>query len=269
MTRCALLFLLLGCLAWTAYAYAQPPKTPPSNWKLTFDEEFTNDLSRWQMTYPWSARWNASNAEAEVYVDPSYMGTAGSPLGLNPFKLEGGTLTITADVPSAAVVPFLQGHRYTSGMLTTYASFSQMYGYFEISAKFPGGKGLWPAFWLLPTNMSWPPEIDVVEVLGDQPTTLYATVHYGAAGKIQFPLSVSDVTSEFHSYGLYWTKNYIGWYVDSKRVAYAPTPVQLQDKPMYLLLNLAVGGNWPGYPDQSTPFPAQMQVNYVRVYASE
>jgi beta-glucanase (GH16 family) len=247
-----------------------PPETAPTNWPLTFSDNFrTFDQSHWTTKFNEGNRFLGGQGEEEIYVDPSYTGDRSAPLGLNPFSIKDGVLTIRADRPSLTLRPHLEGQLYTSGLVTTEHSFSQLYGYFEMRAKFPYGRGLWPAFWLLPTDMSWPPEIDVVEVVGDQAKTVYTTVHWGLKlkpQKIGFNPSVSDVTENFHLYGMMWSPTFVAWYFDGKRIAYTQTPSDTH-KPMYLLINLAVGGDWPGQPDVSTKFPADMQINYVKAYA--
>jgi beta-glucanase (GH16 family) len=249
-----------------------PPMDAPTAGRITFEDKFAVlDISRYDTAYAWGARW-LNDGEQQVYVDPSYTGSAKSPLGLNPFSISGGQLKIQAAIPSADVALALQGQKYTSGILTTYHSFMQLYGYFELEAKFPAGKGYWPAFWMIPKGtMATPPEIDIVEVLGDQLTSLFVTAHWNEREKAKskgFNISVPDMSTEFHRYGALWTSTYIAWYFDGKRVAYMATPVDLHT-PMYLLLNLAVGGKWPGSPDSTTKLPGDMMVAYIRAYQLE
>jgi beta-glucanase (GH16 family) len=153
-------------------------------------------------------------------------------------------------------------------VVTTARSFSQRYGYFEMRARMPEGKGLWPAFWLLPADGSWPPEIDVVEMLGHEPDTYYATVHYaekGAHKESGAGIKRLKLTTQHVTFGLLWTADELVWYQDDVEVRRAKNPGI--DKPMYMLVNLAVGGKWPGAPDKTTRFPAQMRVDYVRAFA--
>jgi beta-glucanase (GH16 family) len=237
---------------------------------MTFDDEFqVLDLSKYNTAYHWGARW-LNDGEQQVYVDPLYTGSANIPLGLNPFSIVNGVLQIQAAIPDPMMTPYLQGQKYTSGILTTYSSFTQLYGYFEIRAKFPVGKGYWPAFWLIPKGMlPKPPEIDVVEVLGDKLTSLFVTSHWNEGSKAKatsFNITVPDVSTSFHRYGALWTDAYIAWYFDGNRIAYTTTPPDLHS-PMYMLLNLAVGGKWPGLPDSATKFPSDMLVGYIRVYS--
>jgi hypothetical protein len=142
---------------------------------VTFDENFkiftwSPDGSKgWMTTFPYageSARTLPNNHEAEYYSD--------STVGVNPFSVNSGILTITA-APAAQPNPY--NLPYTSGLITTYKSFHQTYGLFEIRAKLPAGQGLWPAFWLLPSDDKYTAELDAFEVLGSNPSQLFATVH--------------------------------------------------------------------------------------------
>jgi beta-glucanase (GH16 family) len=129
-------------------------------------------------------------------------------------------------------------------------------------AKLPPGKGLWPAFWLLPRDQSWPPEIDVMEAVSD-PTHIYSTVHSKVAPDGSAEAHITP--NAFHTFAVSWDAKQVGWYLDGKRIGATPTPGDLH-KPMYMLANLAVGGEWPGSPDASTVFPAKMTIAYMRAY---
>jgi beta-glucanase (GH16 family) len=262
------LALLLLCSV--AYA-ADLPEHPPAGWQLAFSDEFHSfDKARWSTTFSDGQRHLGHN-EKEMYVDPSYAGNGSTPLGLNPFSIGEDGLTIRADRPGPLIRAHLQGQRYTSGVITTFRSFRQTYGYFEIRAQMPSGRGLWPSFWLLPVPIGlWPPEIDIVEVLGHEPTKIYTTIHWqGANGKpraTSFDIKVPDTSKDFHTYGVLWTPENIGWYFDGQRVATTATPTDMH-QPMWLLINLAVGGDWPGMPDTTTKFPADLHISYIKAYA--
>jgi len=243
--------------------------TEPS--RLTFDDEFTTFTSSadgsigWMTRYHYegeSARALPDNGESEFYSDPS--------TGVNPFDVKGGILRITAARASRNSNPY--DLPYTSGIITTYKSFSQTYGYFEICARLPAGQGLWPAFWLLPIAMDYTSELDVFEVLGHTPAEMYFTTHDKTDGKwtgyIQ-KLKVADTSAGFHSYGVDWEPKTITLFIDGVAVATASTPSTM-NSPMYMLVNLAVGsaGSWPGSPDETTQFPAVLEVDYVRAYAT-
>jgi beta-glucanase (GH16 family) len=149
-----------------------------------------------------------------------------------------------------------------SGLITTQPSFAQAFGYFEAGLQLPAGKGLWPALWLLPIDMTWPPEIDIMESIGD-PLTAYMSTHSKA--EADFTQKVAVDGPGFHTFAVSWDPGSVVWYVDRRVVARKPTPADMH-KPMYLLANLAVGGTWPGAPDDSTRFPARYRIAFIRAY---
>lgn len=236
---------------------------------MTFDEEF-NTFSNspdgtsgtWMTAYPYgglAARTLSGNKEAEYYSDSS--------VGVNPFSLSNGILTISATPGSnPANLP------YNSGVITTDKSFSQTYGYFEVSAQLPVGQGLWPAFWMLPASNNYSSELDIFEVIGSIPNTVNATVHgmYGDQWDVSFQgFQVADTSQTFHTYGVDWEPGTTTYYFDGKALGSAVTPTSMND-PMFMILNLAVGGagSWPGMPDAATVFPAELKIDYVRAYAT-
>ena len=246
---------------------------------LSFDDEFTDPEhsfgrnALWTPSFgsgrdPLNAHSNTANGEKEIYVDPGFAGSSGVPLGLNPFRFHDGLLTITADHTPKFAVAALWGRPYTSGMLSTANTWSQTYGYFEIRARLPRGRGLWPAFWLLPADGSWPPELDVFEVLGHRPNLVFVSTHTRASGDHTFAtqqITAPDSSTGFHRYGALWDAQGVKWFIDRRLVATGPTPGDL-NRPMYLVVNLAVGGYWPGDPDAATRLPAHMDVDYVRAW---
>jgi len=173
---------------------------------------------------------------------------------------------------------------YTSSRLQTNGLFATTYGRLEARIKLPAGRGLWPAFWAVGADVesvSWPNsgEIDVMESLGNDPFTLYGSIHGPERGQrgrlsVHYPSSFRQFSGHwFHIYGIDWSPGAIVFTFDG--IPYATrTPASLPaggrwvfNKPFFLLLNLAVGGIWPGSPDTSTPFPATMLVDWVRVYS--
>jgi len=242
--------------------------------RLTFNDEF-NDLNLWNgVSGTWDTNFwynsvsgNGStlsgNGEQEWYVNANYAPTA----SVKPWSVNNGVLDLTAAPAAPDIQPLINGYKYTSGMINSYHSFSQTYGYFEMKAQLPAGQGFWPAFWLLPEDGSWPPELDVMEVLGNDPTKLYTTVHYGADNQSQsLGSTVADMSGGYHTYGVDWEPDAITWYFDGREVYQTATPADM-NKPMYMLANLAVGGYWPGMVDGSTRFPAAMHIDYIRAYA--
>jgi beta-glucanase (GH16 family) len=233
-----------------------------SHFQLAFADEFDSfdwspDGSHgWRTTLDWGNRTLPSNYEAQYYSDSS--------VGVNPFHLHDGVLDITATAGSNPL-----GLPYNSGVITTQSSFSQLYGYFEMRAELPSGAGLWPTFSLLPADHSWPPELDVFEVQGSDPTTAVVTVHSASTGAhtmVASAVATANLSEGFHTFGVNRTPDIIQWYIDGIEVAEAPTPADMH-QPMYLLANLAVGGagSWPGVADPSA-FPATMSIDYIHVY---
>ncbi len=245
-------------------------------WKTVFEDDFSKlDLQSgkkgtWQPFYPWNSRTNETNKELEYYVDPRQGGDSAAIQALAPYRVEDGVLAIRASEIPEKLRNQSHGFAYASGLLNTAGRFSFTYGSVEIRARMPRGRGLWPAFWLLPEDRTWPPEIDVFEVLGGDTSTLHATVHSSlhippGAGSAQTGKEIRtvDLSQDFHVYGVTWTKETLVWSLDGKPVFETPTPADL-NKPMYLLVNLAVGG-WAGSPDASTKLPASLLVDWVRV----
>lgn len=211
----------------------------------------------------------AGNGELQLYVDPQFKGNAANPLGLDPFVQRDGGFAIKAtEIPSSLQADAWK-YRYASGLLTTRKSFAQQFGYFELRARLPRGKGLWPAFWLLPASGAWPPEIDVMEMLGHDVTQYYGTIHWGKNEKDHpkdgHAIATPDLSADYHNYGVLWTDAEVCWYFDDEKKACSPTPDDMKT-PMYMLINLAVGGYWPGNPDSKTVFPAFFDLKYVKAF---
>lgn len=213
----------------------------------------------WHTTYPWGSRTISVNHEAQYYSDAS--------VGVDPFRIVSGILEITA-APAGAGVTLPGGLAYTSGLITTHSTFAQRYGHFEMRAQLPTGAGFWPAFWLLKTDGTWPPEIDVVEAFGRDTQTVYTAMHSGAAGahtQVGSTIPVADYSNGFHTYGMSWRPDVIRWFIDGTEVFQAATPADMH-VPMYMLANLAVGGqgSWPGPTDGTSS--ATMRIDYIRAY---
>ncbi len=191
----------------------------------------------WRTTYFGGDRTLPANREAQWYADPAADG---------PFAVTPEGLAITA-----APYPGLpQGLTHRSGLITSQFLLTQQYGYFEMRARLPRGRGMWPAFWLLPADGAWPPEIDVMEMLGHAPATYYVALHARPGGSARDEVTARagpDLASGFHVFGLAWRADRLRWYLDDRLVHEAATPADLH-RPMYMLANLAVGaaGSWPG-----------------------
>ncbi len=276
-------FLLTAGIFFYEEKQQSPPPPPPplspsekliASMTMTFDDDFDafgayldangvatcepGGTGTWQTMYYNCTHTTASNNEAEWYIGSS---TSASD----------GILTIVATTSAGRPLP------YTSGIITTEYSFSQTYGYFEIRAQLPAGSGLWPAFWLLPADMSWPPEIDAMEAFGDTNPINgeggHTLIHYASHTPPDNQICGAwynvgvDVTAGFHTYGVDWEPNAITYYFDG--TPYASCPANpAANKPFYMLINLAVGaaGSWPGEPSATTTWPAELKINYVRAY---
>jgi hypothetical protein len=186
---------------------------------------------------------------------------------LNPFSMAGGNLDIAAFSAPAGIDPDALGDKpNVSGMLTTYSSFAQQYGYFEVRAELPSTPGVMSAFWLLPADGSWPPEVDVFEIPGVNPTSMLMTVH-SQDYSIPTLATVANTSTGFHDFAVDWEPDTITWYFDGTQVAQAATPPDL-NQPMYMLLDTMTGvpGSRDGQPTGS--FSDAMQVQWVHVFAS-
>ena len=237
---------------------------------LVFDDEFKTFVSSpdgsqgWMTSFPYggeAARTLSGNNEAEYYSDSS--------VGENPFSDKNGVLSITASNAAPGSNPY--NLPYDSGIITTYKSFAMTYGLFEVRAELPAGQGLWPAFWLLPADNQYTAEIDVFEQLGNDPSTIYSTTHGSTNGQWSSDfqtLHVADTSAGFHTYAVNWEPKYTTFFVDGHVVARAPTPASA-NSPMYILLNLAVGGagSWPGAAAPGS-IPASLKIAWVRAYAT-
>ncbi len=261
-------------------AHATPPG---SGWTLSYDVEFGtlptichtvgSKTPGWLPTDYWNNHFVGD--EDTYYCYPAI------DTGYNPFSIGSyagvSTLNITANKTPAGMSA--GGKKYVSGELTTavgapYSTdiqsstpFSQEYGYFETRCVLPTGQGqgYWPAFWMMPADGSSDAEYDIFEVLGNAPTTIYQSQHWGGyASNYTGTYSGGPNTSTgLHTYGFEWDAATVRWYVDGVITQALPNRI---NKAMYVLFDLAVGGSWPGEPNASTVFPGAMQVQYLRVY---
>jgi beta-glucanase (GH16 family) len=264
-----------GLLAMLLAAPLASAATPAdsSKWTLTWSDEFNGpdgsspDPAKWKFDVG-GGGWG--NRELESYTArPQNVVERGGNLVLSERKED-------YTGPDGIARP------YTSGRIETKGLFAQAYGRIEARMKLPVGKGIWPAFWLLgdaDPQVKWPAmgEIDIMEAIGD-PHTVYSTLHgpgYSGSNGIskKFPLPEgAAIDSGFHVYAVEWAPNDLKFYFDGDLIA-ERTPADLPrgatwvyEHRFFVILNVAVGGAWPGNPDQTTPFPQQMLVDYVRVY---
>ncbi len=171
------------------------------------------------------------------------------------------------------------GSNYTSARMITAGLQEFKYGRIDIRAKLPEGQGIWPALWMLGSNFftsGWPQcgEIDIMEIIGNEPSTLHGTVHWDNNGSYasygnSTTLSSGKFSDEFHVFTLIWDNQKIKWLLDDvqyNEVNITPAGMSEFQQEFFFIFNVAVGGNWPGYPDASTVFPQRMYVDYIRVF---
>ncbi|MDP3738795.1 MAG: glycoside hydrolase family 16 protein [Hyphomonadaceae bacterium] len=248
-----------------------PPAASPQGYNLVWSEEFNgNALS----SKCWSYWWNPTNTPNEMQAYTSNQKNT---------VVKDGMLNLAAHKENVTA----QGKTYSYSSSQIYSGGKGMwtYGRFEARIRIPKGAGVWPAFWLLPQDNfygGWPlnGEIDIVEWIGPKPRVVYNTVHgpgpggSGHASTTKEYTAAADVGDDFHTYGLEWTPTGMKYFFDGAQIneittwpqptgAAFPAPF---DRPFYIVLNLGIGGDWPGPPDANTVFPSTMLVDWVRVY---
>lgn len=261
-------WMILGLLAasgWIVEVRAAGP------WTLVWSDEFNQPDGSPPAPTHWAFNLGGNgwgNNELQCYTART-----------NNARTEGGMLVIEARKEE------LLGKKYTSARLHSKDHWAGTYGRIEARMRIPRGQGLWPAFWMLGADFGtvrWPDcgEVDIMENIGREPGKVHGTLHgpgysggRGISGSVSLPTGQA-LADDFHVYAVEWEANRIRWFLDEKPY-FTVTPADLPagarwvfDKPHYLLLNLAVGGNWPGGPDATTTFPQRLYVDYVRVYAA-
>lgn len=265
-----------------AVAIVPPPGT---GWSLTFQKEFTTLPSICQTVGSATPGWLPTDHwNNHIWTNTNcYNCFPGIDTGYMPFSTVAGdgtnVLNIKAD-NNAGKVPGTT-KPYVTGMLSTATGanypqnlrsstpFNQTYGYFECRAKLPTAvgttKGMWPAFWLMPSSGSSSAEYDIFEVLGNAPKKIYQSSHWSDyAGNQTLTCDGPDTSAGFHTYGFQWDATNIRWFIDGEMCNLS---TNRYNAPMYVILNLSVGGSWPGEPDANTVLPNSMQVTYLRVYS--
>jgi len=269
MSKLSRFLILAGGLA--ALAFTPARAQDPTGWNLVWSDEFDQANG----TSPSSAKWNFDtggngwgNNELQYYTSR----TANA-------RIEGGQLVIEAKEEDFG------GRDYTSARLITKGKSSWTYGRMEARMKLPRGQGIWPAFWMLGANIDsapWPQcgEIDIMENIGKEPSIVHGTIHgpgYSGGNPVSgdYTLSGAVLADDFHVFTVEWDQDRIRWFLDGCQY-FTVTPSSLPagtawvfNQPQFILLNLAVGGNWPGNPNGSTVFPQRLTVDYVRVYSRE
>jgi beta-glucanase (GH16 family) len=276
-TQCGISFLLiflLIILSLVIFNTSDAKAANPSVWSLIWQDEFNGangsaiDSTKWT---PEIGGWGWGNNELETYTSRID----------NAFH-NNGALTIKA-IKEHFVGSDNIPREYTSARLISKNKFSATFGRFEARIKIPFGQGIWPAFWMLGNDIDssgWPTcgELDIMENIGREPATIHGTIHglgYSGGNGISSSYSLPNnqpFADSFHVFAVEWEPGVVRFYCDG--ILYATrTPADLPagktwafDHPFFILMNLAVGGTWPGNPDATTTFPQTMQVDYVRVY---
>lgn len=219
-------------------------------WHLLWNDEFDGaavDETKWRIEHAALVK----NDEKQYYApDDVY--------------LEDGCLVLRSQRRA------MGGREFTSGLVDSRGKFAMLYGRIEIRAKLPKGQGLWPAHWMLPDDGSWPPEIDIMELVGSQPDNVVMSLHSGQWPDLESQTMDHlgpDFSAGFHTFALEWEPDELRWYVDGNQQF--STGADVPQKAMYIILNTAVGGHMPGDPDDTTVFPQMHRIDYVRVYGRE
>jgi beta-glucanase (GH16 family) len=251
------------------------PNGQTGNWHMIFRDEFNDpalEQSKWVRCYlyVWDnvGCYKTSGTSSSWYMPDDVLVSDGV------LKLRAQQRTVMGGDGNS--------YAYTSGIISsgkdTYdpavaPRFAFQYGYVEMRAKIPAGQGFWSAFWMLQANGQWPWEIDILEALGNQPNSAYFNVHYPTPNWDDDAnpggYSGPDFTADFHTYAVEWAPDKIVWYIDGVERKRVTDPAQIPNAPMYLLANLQVGGDWPGSPNATTPLPANLEIDYIRVWQHE
>jgi beta-glucanase (GH16 family) len=256
----------------------------PGNWRLAWSDEFIGPAGNMPNPAIWRPDTGGDgwgNSELQTYTaDPANAALDGH----GHLAIIARTVPPETGTSSPDDTCWYGPCRFTSARLTTQGTLTHQYGMVAARIQVPSGPGLWPAFWMLGdanATLGWPNsgEIDVMECLGHDPRTVYGALHGpgaayrgndGVGGSHRLP--PDDTAADgFHTYAVTWSRTAISWYVDGHRYI-TRTPAEtgqdgwVFDHPFFLLLNLAVGGTWPGDPTAATAFPATMLVDYVRLY---
>jgi beta-glucanase (GH16 family) len=278
----ALISVLLSCGGAASTQTTQATTTPPppdnypynGTWTLVWSDDFSGangslpDATKWVFETG-GGGWG--NNELETYTNRPQNA-----------QQQDGNLVITAAKETYTGADGIS-RNYTSARLKTAGLFTQTYGRFEARIKIPKGQGLWPAFWMLGNDINttgWPGcgEIDIMENIGKEPNIVHGSMHgpgYSGGNPLtgSYTLSSGNFSDDFHVFAVEWEPNVARFYVDGNLYE-TRTPSDLPsgtkwvyDHPFFIILNVAVGGGWPGNPDQTTVFPQTMLVDYVHVYA--
>jgi beta-glucanase (GH16 family) len=263
MRRPALLLLAL--------ILARPAYPGDKAWELVWSDEFDGkslDYSKWEIEVN---AFGGGNQELQIYTDRK-----------ENVRVEDGHLILEARKDNFGISGTVR--EYSSGRIRSKHRGDWKYGKFEVRARLPAGRGVWPAIWMLPTDEiygTWASsgEIDIMEFKGQEPNVVLGTLHYGKPwpdnkhSGAQKKLAKGNFTDDFHTFAVEWEEGVIRWSVDGEiyqtqkewTSAGGEFPAPF-DRRFYMILNLAIGGHFVGNPDASTPFPRKFLVDFVRIY---
>ena len=237
--------------------------------QLVFNENFDSgeiNAEKWNTALRWGADITVNNEE-QYYID-----TQNTPdFGFNPFRLDTNSIAISAQLTPPELLEAANNQPYVSGVLTTADKFNFSEGIAEIRAKIPAGTGLWPQFWMLPDEFTGlRPQLFVMEARGDNPAEIFHTYKYQDENDAVQSTGVlrttgEDFSADFHTYAVEWSAGELVFYIDGLEFQRVESD-NIASQDMYLILNLAVGGWFPGSPDETTTFPAEFVIDHVRVF---
>lgn len=266
------IFLLsVGCTFITCKKDGEGQKLPTRDWTLTWSDEFNDNL----VSSPDATKWSYN-----IGVGPNNDGWGNQELQYYTDRLDIVSTDGKGNLRIVAKKENLGGREFVSGRIITKGKFSHKYGKIEARIKTPSGPGIWPAFWMLGNNIDtvqWPNcgEIDIMEQKGSQPNTIFGSLHGpgysgGNSKSGTYSLINDRFDNDFHIYAVEWYEDRIDYFVDGylyNRLSRTDVSGKwVFDQPFFIILNVAVGGNFVGFPNVNTAFPQTMQVDYIRAY---
>lgn len=256
-------FSIMAILFSPAAVLADPP-ADNNVWNLTFSDEFngtTLNTKKWSTCYWWGTTGctNGGSGDLNWYQPDDVI-------------VKNGKLHLRAQQRK------VNGYDYTSGMIASHDKYAFQYGYAEMRAKLPKGRGLWPTFWLGSQKKVWPPEIDIMEHLGHQSTQVHLSLHHSTPTKNHVASSKGvvvkdeagnpiDLSESYNTYGFQWEPQHLIWYINGKEYRRYTASENIPAEPMYIMATLALGAAWTNTPpDSTTPFPSTFEIDYIKVW---
>ncbi len=234
-----------------ANALGPNANTPASQWVLTWHNEFNGPVGR-PANWIYLTGGGGWSHRSLMYYTAADVSTDGH-----------GHLVLTANKGGSSYSCWYGPCRYTSARMQTQGTFAQVYGKFEARIKIPLGRGIWPAFWMEGPNG----EIDIIETNSRKVNVVHGAAH---APGLHYPVTLTwnqPVSASYHIFGVTWTRKGVTWTIDGRAYGHlAAYPGWTLNTPFFLILDIAVGGGWPGSPDATTQFPAHLSVDWIRVY---